>query len=128
MQQYEITILYHPSLEVGLSKAEEQIQKIITSNEGKVTGTDNWGKRKLAYPIAKQDFAIYVFYTVELAPDKLRKVETALNLADEVIRYLIVKPDLKAAAAAEQEKVKKAAEESKRESSRDNVEESQEEE
>jgi len=108
MNQYEIAILYHPSLEVDLSKAEEQIFKIFANSKAKVTNTDNWGKRKLVYPIKKQEYAIYVFYTVEIAPDQVRKIETTLNITDEIIRYLIVKPDLKAIANAEAEKVRKA--------------------
>lgn len=113
MVQYELAILYHPDLEVDLSKAEEKVTKIVTSNGGKVVSTDNWGKRKLAYTIAKQEHAIYVFYTVELPELEVRKVERELNIADEVIRYLITRPDLKAIAKAEklkEEKAKKAAE------------------
>jgi small subunit ribosomal protein S6 len=113
MAQYEIAVLYHPDLEVDLTKAEEKVTKIFTSNGGKVTGTDNWGKRKLAYPINKQEHAVYVFYTVEMPGEGVQKVESTLNITDEVIRYLIVKPDLKAierARALKEEKAKKAAE------------------
>ncbi|HTE57519.1 MAG TPA: 30S ribosomal protein S6 [Verrucomicrobiae bacterium] len=113
MAQYEIAVLYHPDLEVDLSKAEEKVNKIIADNGGKVTATDNWGKRKLAYAINKQEHAIYVFYTVEMPGEGVKKVESILNITDEVIRYLITKPDLKAIAkaeAAKAEKAKKAAE------------------
>ena len=113
MNQYEIAVLYHPDLEVDLSKAEEKIAKLITDNGGKITATDNWGKRKLAYTIKKQEHAIYVFYTVELPSEAVNKVESSLNITDEVVRYLITRPDLKAIAkaeAAKAEKAKKAAE------------------
>jgi small subunit ribosomal protein S6 len=75
--------------------------------------TDNWGKRKLAYNIKANEHAIYVFYTVELPPANVQKVESTLNITDEVIRFLITRPDLKAFAKAEAlkaEKAKKAAE------------------
>ncbi len=113
MNQYEIAVLYHPDLEVDLSKAEEKVTKIITSNGGKITATDNWGKRKLAYTIKKQEHAIYVIYTVDMPGDGVKKLESTLNITDEVIRYLITRPDLKAIAKAEAtkaEKVKKNAE------------------
>jgi small subunit ribosomal protein S6 len=106
--QYEIAVLYHPDLEVDLSKAEEKVNKIVTDNGGKVTATDNWGKRKLAYPIKKQEHAVYVFYTVEMPGENVAKVESALNITDEVIRYLITRPDLKAIAKAEATKAEKA--------------------
>ena len=113
ISQYEVAVLYHPDLEVDLTKAEERVTKIINDNDGKVTATDNWGKRKLMYPIKKQEHAVYVFYTVEFPAESIKKVESTLNITDEVIRFLITKPDLKAIAKAEaskEEKAKKAAE------------------
>ena len=106
--QYEIAVLYHPDLEVDLTKAEEKFTKIITDNGGKITATDNWGKRKLLYPIKKQEHAIYVFYSVEMPGESVKKVESILNITDEVIRYLLTRPDLKAIAKAEAARVEKA--------------------
>jgi small subunit ribosomal protein S6 len=108
MAQYEIAVLYHPDLEVDLTKAEERVSKIVTGNGGKITATDNWGKRKLAYTIKKQEHAVYVFYTAEIPTENVQKIEAALNITDEVIRYLIVRPDLKAIEKAEKAKAEKA--------------------
>src|SRR5690242_15096168 len=115
---YELAVLYHPDLEIDLDKAENRVKKIIADNDGKITNTDNWGKRKLAYPINKQDFAVYVFYTVEMPGENVTKVEQTFNITDEIIRFLITRPDLKAAEKAEKlrdEKAKKAAERGDRE-------------
>ena len=112
-QTYEIAVLYHPDLEIDLEKASNKVEKIITDNDGKISNTDNWGKRKLAYPIAKNDFAVYVFYSVEMPAANVSRVEQTFNITDEVIRFLITKPDLKAKVKAEAlaaEKAKKAAE------------------
>ncbi len=114
MNQYEIAVLYHPDLEVDLSKAEERVNKIIADNGGSVTATDNWGKRKLAYPIKGNEHAVYVFYTVELPGANVAKVESTLNITDEVIRFLITRPDLKAIAKAEAAKAIKAEQAAKR--------------
>ena len=111
--QYEIAVLYHPDLEIDLEKATSRVEKIFTDNGGTIKNTDNWGKRKLAYPIKKNEHAVYVFYTVELPGASVRKIESTLNITDEVIRFLITRPDLKAIAKAEAlkaEKAKKAAE------------------
>ncbi len=108
MQQYEIAVLYDPGLEVDLTKAEDRVKKIFTDNGGKVTATDNWGKRKLAYPINKNDHAVYVFYAVDITPETVGKIEGLLNIADEVIRYLIVKVDHKGLARAAEAKAVKA--------------------
>jgi len=109
LNQYEIAVLYHPDLEIDLGKASKRVEKIIADNGGKIVGTDNWGKRKLAYPVKKNEHAVYVFYTVELPAENVQKVETTLNITDEVLRFLITRPDLKAIAKAETAKAEKAA-------------------
>jgi small subunit ribosomal protein S6 len=106
--QYEIAVLYHPDLEIDLEKATSKVEKILADNKAKIVNTDNWGKRKLAYPIAKQDFAVYVFYTVEIPAANVAKIEQTFNITDEVIRFLITKPDLRAIAKAEAQKADKA--------------------
>lgn len=108
MNQYEIAVLYHPDLEVDLTKAEGRVTEIITNGGGKILGIDNWGKRKLAYKIKGSEYAIYVFYTAELKPDSVQKIENTLNITSEVIRFLITKTDLKAKAKAEALKAQKA--------------------
>ena len=117
MNQYEIAVLYHPDLETDLEpdleKATVKVEKLFTDNGGNVVAADNWGKRKLAYTIKKQDFAIYVIYTVDVPAEMVRKIEGLLNITDEVVRFLITKPDLNAIAkanTAKAEKAKKAAE------------------
>ncbi|MDB5164746.1 MAG: rpsF [Candidatus Saccharibacteria bacterium] len=109
MTQYELAVLYHPDLEVDLSKAEDRVKKIVADNGGSITATDNWGKRKLAYAIKGNEHAVYVIYTVEMPGAGVAKVESTLNITDEVIRFLITKPDLVAIAKAEVLKAEKAA-------------------
>lgn len=130
MNQYEVAVLYHPDLEIDLEKATSRVEKIFADNGGKVTNTDNWGKRKLAYPIKKNESAVYVIYTVDFPAESVRKVESTLNITDEVIRFLITKPDLKAIAKAEalkELKAKKAAERGEAGTSDDKDEKSEEE-
>jgi small subunit ribosomal protein S6 len=109
LAQYEIAVLFDQGLEIDLEKASGKVEKIFTDNGGKIESTDNWGKRKLAYPINKQDFAIYVFYTVEMPGEGVQKINDTLNITDEVVRFLITKPDLKKFAKAEAAKAEKAA-------------------
>ena len=92
MAEYELTVLYHPDLEIDIDKALAKVEKILKDNKGKVVKMDNWGKRKLAYPIKKEDHAVYVYYDVELPGESVSKVESVLNITNEVLRYLLVKP------------------------------------
>lgn len=114
MNQYEIAILFDPDLEVDLDKATAKVEKIVADNGGKIVGNDNWGKKKLAYPIKKHDSAVYVFYSAEVPGENMRKIESILNITDEVIRFLIVRPDLKKLAKAEAAKALKAEQAAKR--------------
>jgi small subunit ribosomal protein S6 len=108
MNQYEIAVLYDSGLEIDLEKATSRFEKIIADNKGKILNSDNWSIRKLAYQIRNHDSAVYVIYTVELLPGSVHKVENTLHITDEVIRFLITKPDLKAIAKAEAAKAAKA--------------------
>jgi len=113
VNQYEVAVLYHPDLEIDLGKATAKVEKVLTDSGAKITNTDNWGKRKLAYPINKLEHAVYVFYSIDMPGQGVRKVEQTFNITDEVIRFLIIRPDVKAMAKAEAlkaEKAKKAAE------------------
>jgi small subunit ribosomal protein S6 len=127
LNQYELAVLYHPDLEIDLEKASSKVEKIITDNGGKITKTDNLGRRKLAYPIRKQEFAVYVFYTVDMPADNVQKVEQTFNITDEVIRFLITRPDLKAIAKADALRAEKAKKAAERSESEDSEEEAQEE-
>ena len=108
MNSYELAILYDPDLEIDLDKAADKVKVIVKTNGGKVTTEDNWGKRKLAYNIKGHDMAVYVFYGVDMPPTSVTKVEATLNITDEVIRFLITKPDVKAIKKAESIKAARA--------------------
>lgn len=90
MRNYEIAIVLHPDLEIDIESATSKVEKIIELAKGKIAKKDNWGKRKLAYPIKKQDWGIYVFYQVQLDPANVAQIENTLRITEEVMRYLIV--------------------------------------
>ena len=96
MKEYELTILVHPDLESDLETPLTKVRTLITSNGGKITKEDNWGKKRLAYRIKKEDFAVYVYFELELPAEAPLKISNVLNISDEVLRYLLVKIDVKA--------------------------------
>ena len=120
VNEYEIAIVFDPDLEVDISKPKAKVEKIFKDNKGKVKKTDEWGKKKLAYKIAGQDHGLYIFYTVELNPESVSKVESVLNITDEVLRYLITKVDHKTLAKAEAIKAEKAEKAAKQKSDDNN--------
>ncbi len=89
--KYELVILLHPDLEIDLDKPLKKIEDLIKASGGKTSKTDNWGKRKLAYGIKKQDFAIYIYWEIDMVPDGVAKLDRGLTILDEVLRHLITK-------------------------------------
>lgn len=98
-RDYELVVLLHPDLEIDLEKPLTKLRKIIADNKGEITKEENWGKRKLAYRINKEDFAVYVYLEVSLPGETVKKLQSTLNITDEVLRYLLTAVDPKAVAA-----------------------------
>ncbi len=93
MKNYELTVLVHPDLEMNLEPATTKIKELIEKNGGKITKEENDGKKRLAYSIKGQDFAVYYYYEIELPADAPAKIEGVLNITDEVLRHLLVTVD-----------------------------------
>ena len=108
MKEYELTVLIHPDLEADLETPLTKVRDIIKNAGGTIVREDNWGKKKLAYAINREDFAVYVYMDVELPADAPLKISNTFNITDEVLRYLLVKVDVKARLALA-EQAKKAA-------------------
>lgn len=96
MKEYELTVLIHPDLEADLETPLNKVRDIIKIAGGVIVREDNWGKKKLAYPIRREEFAVYVYMDVELPADAPLKISNTLNITDEVLRYLLVTVDEKA--------------------------------
>ena len=112
MKDYELSILFHPDLEMNLDPVLAKVKKLIEGSGGKIKKEDNDGKKRLAYAINGQDFAVYYFYDLELPAEAPAKIGSVLNITDEVLRYLLVRTDERKAKAEARRKVKKEENES----------------
>ncbi len=90
MRTYEVVVLLHPDLEIDADAPISKLEKLVETAGGTIIKRDNWGKKRLAYRINKQDFAVYVYFEVQLDPAKVPGYERALILTEEVMRHLIV--------------------------------------
>ena len=104
MKDYELTVLIHPDLESDIEKPLVKIRSLITANGGEIAKEDNWGKKKLAYAIKGEEFAVYVAMDVKLPAAAPLKISNTLNITDEVLRYLLVKAEARPEAEVEEEK------------------------
>ncbi|MBR0460661.1 30S ribosomal protein S6 [Candidatus Saccharibacteria bacterium] len=93
MKDYELTVLFHPDLEMNLEPSLDKVKKIVEENGGKINKLTEDGKKRLAYKIGGQDFAVYCYMEVSLPAEAPAKISSVLNITDEVLRYLLVKVD-----------------------------------
>lgn len=88
---YELTIMYAPDLaSEELKKAQDAVSGHITSLGGKVSKADTWGRKMLAYTIAKFEDAVYVVYFITLDASKAQELEQLVKHTPGVIRHLCV--------------------------------------
>ena len=114
MKQYELTFLIHPDLEMNTETVVSKVKDLIDTNGGKVTKETNEGKKRLAYTIKGQDYAVYYYLEAELPAEAPAKISSVLNITDEVLRYLLVAVDerkLKAEAKRAERRAARAEEE-----------------
>ncbi|HZJ34614.1 MAG TPA: 30S ribosomal protein S6 [Candidatus Angelobacter sp.] len=105
MKEYELTVLIHPDLEVDIEAPLTKLRDLIKSVGGTIINEDNWGKKRLAYRIKDEDFAVYAYFDLSLPADALLKISNVLNITDEVLRYLLVTVDEKERKAREEAKL-----------------------
>jgi small subunit ribosomal protein S6 len=94
MRSYELVFIVHPEMdEDGLTTVLETVEGLVKRSGGEVTRVDNWGLRRLAYPIRNQWEGQYVLMRVELEPQGVAELERGLLLAEPVMRHLVVRVD-----------------------------------
>ena len=90
--EYETIYVVKPELpEDALSALNEKIQGIISKNEGETLTFDDWGKRKLAYPIQKNSKGHYIYLNYVGPSSLVAELERHLRIEDNLLRFLTVK-------------------------------------
>lgn len=95
MREYELTVVYDLAVaEAGGPDASvEQLTNTVETRGGKILRVDHWGRRRMAYPIARIVDADYIVSRVELEPGDVAPLEAALRINEKVLRHLIVRAD-----------------------------------
>ena len=115
MRHYEICFLVHPDQSEQVPAMLERYRNMIEEKKGSIHRLEDWGRRQLAYPIAKLHKAHYVLMNIECDNDTLGELEGAFKFNDAVLRHLTIR---RQEALIEQSEMLKAKEEKDR-SSRD---------
>ncbi|MBQ3168965.1 MAG: 30S ribosomal protein S6 [Clostridia bacterium] len=92
MNQYEVMYVIDTALEEGArSELINRFSNIVTNNGGKVDRVDEWGKRRLAYPINYKTEGYYVLMYMTAPADLPRELERNLQISESVLRYLVIR-------------------------------------
>jgi small subunit ribosomal protein S6 len=94
-REYETTFILRPNTpNEGVAEVNSRIKGIIENMGGKIIKVDNWGKRRLAYEVAKERKGIYLYWQYLAQPGVVEETERNLRMLDSVIRYLTVQVDV----------------------------------
>jgi small subunit ribosomal protein S6 len=93
MRHNEIVVMVHPDQSDQVPAMTERYKAMVEGDGGKVHRLEDWGRRQLAYAIAKLHKAHYVLMNVECSDKALAELENAFRFNDAVIRKLVVKKE-----------------------------------
>lgn len=94
MNNYETVFILTPVLSADQTKEEvEKFTNMITENGGTIVNVEEWGQRKLAYPIKKMSTGYYVFVEFDAEPTFVDTLEVNYRRDERVLRFLTFKQD-----------------------------------
>jgi len=94
LRDYELVVIISPEVaDEEIPTAIEKIGRFITEKGGSVIEVNQWGRRKLAYPIKNFLEGSYVLTQFKMEPQSTADLESSLGLAGEVLRHLLVRLD-----------------------------------
>ncbi len=109
-RDYELGFILNPEVsEEQTSAILERIEKIVKNYDGQVVKVNQWGRRRLAYPIEHHRDGNYVFIDMILTPETVLELDRTLKVSEEVMRHLVKRRDPKAVQKEREEREARAA-------------------
>ena len=105
--QYETVFILTPVLpEQQMTETVEKFKALLTEKGAELLNEENWGMKKMAYPIQKKSTGFYTLLEFKAEPEVIERLEVAYRRDERVLRYLTVKLDKYAAQYAEKRRNK----------------------
>jgi small subunit ribosomal protein S6 len=116
MNQYETVFIMTPVLsEEQMKETVEKYQKFLINKQAEIVHEDNWGLRKLAYPIQKKSTGFYHLIEFKAEPEMIREWEVTFKRDERILRFLTVALEKHAIAYNEKKRNKAKTEKQKEE-------------
>ena len=91
LNEYELLYIVSPRVPADdVANVIERVDALIQTAGGEILTTDNWGRRRLAYPIRQYFEGTYVLTTIKMPPAGAVGVEAALVISEEIIRHMLI--------------------------------------
>ncbi len=114
--RYETVFITTPVLsEDQVKETVNKFREIIKSSKGTIIDEENWGLKKLAYPIEKKSTGFYYLIQFESEGDIIRNLETEYKRDERIIRYLTIKMDKYAIEYSEKKRAQRQKQKEKEE-------------
>ena len=105
LNHYEAVFILTPVLSDNqMKEAVDKFKAVISDNGGTITNEENWGMRKLAYPIQKKSTGFYALLQFDVEPTVIATLETQFRRDEKVLRFLTFRLDKYAYEYAEKRK------------------------
>jgi len=94
LNKYESIYIINPEVEEqGIKELVEKFNTLIETEGGKVSETQEWGLKRLAYPIQKKEQGYYVLVNFEAKPESIVELERVYKITDSVMKFITVRKD-----------------------------------
>jgi small subunit ribosomal protein S6 len=101
VRAYEVMVILDPSLEERtIQPSLEKYLTVVTKDGGSVDSLEVWGRRRLAYEIAKHHEGIYAVVNLTAEPDTVKELDRQLTLNESILRTKVIRPTVPAAASS----------------------------
>ncbi len=121
MNHYETVFIATPVLsDTQVKETVEKFRSFITGNGGEMENEENWGLKKLAYPIQKKENGYYFLFQFAAAGDIVDRLETQFRRDERIIRFLTVRLDKDGLEYANKRRMKKTEGENTKQNEEEN--------
>jgi len=96
-RDYELAFILNPEVNEEQTRTIlGRVEQVVANHSGQIVRVNQWGRRRLAYPIQRHRDGFYVFVDMILTPETVSELDRVLKVSEEVLRHMIKKRDPKA--------------------------------
>jgi small subunit ribosomal protein S6 len=93
-RQYELVYILPPdTTEQAVADLHTQVEQVVARLNGHIEKTENWGRKRLAYEIARHKEGVYVLEVINGSGELMKELDRRLKVMDLVIRHMVVRVD-----------------------------------